>query len=98
MADKVVDQQKNKPIDVGKQALAVTVASSEKTFYEGRARSISSVNSVGPFDILPQHENFVSLISKKVTIFDAAGKKYEYAILHGLLEVSGDIVRVFIGV
>ena len=78
--------------------LEVTVASSAKKFYEGKARSVSSKNSVGPFDILPQHENFISLVKEKITIFDLQGKKYEFKIDNGLLEVSEDIVRVFVGI
>jgi len=76
----------------------VNVASSAKVFYEGKARSVSSKNTVGPFDILPKHENFISLVREKITIFDLAGKKFEFPIDNGLLEVSEDKVRIFVGV
>ena len=82
----------------GRLELNVSIASSSKKYYEGIARSVSSKNSVGPFDILPRHENFISLVKEKITIFDLAGKKYEFPIENGLLEVSEDSVRVFVGI
>lgn len=84
--------------NAGELSLSVSVASSSKKYFEGKARSVSSVNSVGPFDVLPKHENFISLINKKVTIFDQSGKKLEFPIENGLLEVADDVVRVFVGI
>ena len=78
--------------------LNVIVASSKQNFYEGEAKSVSSVNSVGPFDILPRHENFISLIFKKISIVDSSSQKHELVIDKGLLEVSQDRVRIFVGV
>src|ERR1700677_4507830 len=34
-----------------------------RNYYEGRAFSVSAVNPTGPFDILPRHHNFISLLS-----------------------------------
>lgn len=99
MADKVPQNQKPTeapPVDAVE--LEVLVASSNKKYFNGKARSVSSVNTVGPFDVLPRHENFVSLVKDKVTIYDSSGKKLEYPIEHGLLEVSENKVRVFVGI
>ncbi|HSX19047.1 MAG TPA: hypothetical protein VLE91_02845, partial [Candidatus Saccharimonadales bacterium] len=98
MATNVPQPTTISPKPSGKLELDVSVASSAKVFYQGSARSVSSKNSVGPFDILPRHENFISLVKEKITIFDLAGKKFEFPIENGLLEVSEDIVRVFVGV
>ena len=78
--------------------LSVKVASAQSVFCEGKARSVSSVNLVGPFDVLPKHENFISLIKDKIVVYPEAGKKYELPIAHGLLEVSGDRVQIFVGI
>ena len=79
-------------------SLSVRVASASKTFFDGEARSVSSISSIGPFDILVDHENFISLIRDKVTIFDQGGKRYEIEIEKGILEVSENKVRVFTGI
>lgn len=42
--------------------LQVKIVSAKGTSFEGPAYSISSQNSVGRFDILPEHANFITLI------------------------------------
>ena len=95
---KVKADLKQVPVGLVGGHLFVSVESSVKKYYNAEAVSVSSFNSVGPFDILPQHENFISLIREKVSIFDTSGKKWEFPIKNGLLEVSEDKVRIFIGI
>lgn len=64
--------------------------------FRGYIKSLSSINSEGVFDVLPQHENFVSVIQEKITILDNDGKKYEIAIGKALIEASNNNVRVFV--
>lgn len=78
--------------------LDVIVMSSTKTFFLGKARSVSSKNKVGPFDVLPMHENFISMLRDRVTIVDVSGQKQIIPCDHGILEVSENRVRVFIGI
>lgn len=78
--------------------LSVKVISSNKTFYDGRAAAVSGINKVGPFDVLPQHENFICLLKDKVVIHGLDGKKLEIPCENGLLEVSENLVRVFLGI
>ena len=78
--------------------LNVIVLSSGKTLFLGKAKSVSSNNKIGPFDVLPMHENFISMLYDRVTIVDADGQKTEVPCDHGILEVSENRVRVFIGI
>ena len=48
--------------------LHVRIVSPKGTVFEGQAYSVSSQNSVGKFDILPGHTNFITLI-KDQSIF-----------------------------
>lgn len=91
MSDKTVEQ-------LNRTILTVSVTSSSKKYYEGEAKSVSSLNTVGPFDILPRHENFISLIADRLAIVDTSGKKFQLKITSGLLEVSANKVRIFIGI
>lgn len=45
-------------------SLNVKIFSPTQTIFEGEAVSISSVNSMGKFDILPFHANFITLVQK----------------------------------
>lgn len=47
------------------QVLKVVVATPDEQIWEGEAQTVSSENSAGPFDILPQHSNFVTMIKAK---------------------------------
>ena len=47
------------------QILFVEIASPEKQIWEGNALSVSSVNSAGPFDILPMHANFITIVENQ---------------------------------
>lgn len=78
--------------------LDVIILSSDKTYFLGKAKSVSSKNKLGPFDVLPMHENFISMLRDKVTVVDLAGKKTVVSCDQGILEVADNRVRVFIGI
>ncbi len=57
------------------QTLHVTILSPTQTIFEGQALAISSKNSAGKFDILPQHANFITLIENQPIVLLLPGKK-----------------------
>ena len=71
---------------------------SGKIGYRGPATAVSSENKVGAFDILPKHTNFITLIFDKMSILTPGKQKVEYTFKRGVLEVSNNLVRVFLGV
>jgi F0F1-type ATP synthase epsilon subunit len=83
---------------VNLKELSIKVLSSTKKLFDGRANAISSFNKVGPFDVLPMHENFISLIKDKVVILKSDGQKQEIPFERGLMEVSDNAVNVFVGI
>lgn len=44
------------------ELLTVRVITPHKTIYTGQALAVSSSNSAGDFDILPEHANFITLV------------------------------------
>ena len=64
--------------------------------FRGKVKSLSSKNSEGPFDILPEHENFVTVAHEMITMVDTQGKKIEIALEKAVLEASNNLVKVFI--
>src|ERR1700710_757530 len=46
----------------GKANMRVHIHSPFKDYYDGLAFSLSAENETGPFDILPRHHNFISLL------------------------------------
>lgn len=64
--------------------------------FGGYVKSLSSKNSEGNFDILPLHENFVSMILGPVVIIDEAGNRRELAVEKALVEASNNLVKIFV--
>lgn len=78
--------------------LKVKIVNAAGTLYNGPAASISSVNNTGPFDILPLHTNFISLIKVKVVLRLSDGTKREFALDDvGLLRNRANVVNIFLG-
>lgn len=77
----------------------VKVHSPYKTYFDENARSISAVNTTGPFDILPHHHNFMTLLtSGELVIHNAQDKELRIKISGGLMHVKADRVTVFLDI
>ena len=55
----------------------VTITSPDERLWEGQAHSITTENSKGPFDILPGHANFITMIKGKPLTIRTGGKPYQ---------------------
>ncbi len=104
MADQIISQKPKKNASVAPDAtsetefMAIVFPPNYKReyAYRGKIKSFSSQNTEGKFDILPEHENFVTMAHDKITMVDLAGKKIEFAIEKAVLEASNNLVKVFI--
>lgn len=74
----------------------VIIKNKESIIYDGQVTAVSSFNDVGLFDVLPLHENFISLVKDKIIIHDSSGQK-EFKINNGLLKVKDDKVDIYLG-
>lgn len=64
--------------------------------FAGYVKSVSSTNEKGPFDILPMHENFVTVAKGNLVAVDENSKQLNFALENAVLEVSNNIVKVFV--
>ena len=70
-----------------------------RDYFDGPAISLSAKNATGPFDILPKHHNFISLLSPgEIVIQTVKGEKRTIIISGGLLHVKANQVLVFLDV
>lgn len=83
---------------VGNDILMVQVRNPETLLFSGNAVALSSVNEVGPFDVLPRHENFISLVNTKLIIFQEKHLKKEIPIEKGVMKAKANMVHIFLGV
>jgi F0F1-type ATP synthase epsilon subunit len=73
------------------------ISNPERTFFDGNVVSLSSKNKSGPFDILPDHAHFISLLENQpVEVVDEQGKKQAFQVVRGLISAKENQVRVFV--
>lgn len=83
----------------GKLSMQVKVYSPFKDYFDGMAFSISAENATGPFDILPRHHNFISLlIPCEMVVRSVKNGEQRIQISGGIMHVKADKVIVFLDV
>ncbi len=75
--------------------LTVKVRNPDTVFFEGEAEAVSSANEKGPFDILPMHENFISLIKDKVVIHISGKDQKELVVKTGVVRAKSNSIQIF---
>jgi len=70
-----------------------------KTYFDDFAKSISGLNATGPFDILPKHHNFMTLLLPcDLVVCTLKDEKETYPIERGLMIVQAHKVVVFLNI
>jgi F0F1-type ATP synthase epsilon subunit len=89
---------KEPEIEVPAGKMHVKVYAPFKTYFNGIANSISAVNDTGPFDILPKHHNFMTLLSPCDIVVRSDQGEETVTISRGIMHVKADRVIVFLDV
>jgi F0F1-type ATP synthase epsilon subunit len=75
--------------------LSVRVNSPDRVLWEGTAVWVSSKNSQGPFDILPLHSNFVSILENEKIRINTGTEIKEYTFPHSVIYVHSNHVYIY---
>ena len=68
-----------------------------EVYYEGDATSVSGANPVGPFDVLPGHADFFSIMSPGEIIIDTgAAEPLRFDINNGIITARDNEVMLFL--
>lgn len=73
----------------------VTITSSSAIIWKGVATSVSSKNSVGPFDILAEHENFVTMIENEPIVVRSGDKEKTFQYEDAVISVYNKKVTIY---
>lgn len=88
-----------KSSETAQLSMKVLVYSPYKTYYQGVAFSLTAESATGPFDILPQHHSFISLLVPcEVVIRTASSDERKIRISGGIIHVKADEVVIFLDV
>jgi len=95
----VIDDHKDAVVDPNaKPVMHLKVYSPYKIYFDDEAHSISAENETGPFDILPKHHNFITLVSACNLTIETPKGAQNLEIAGGLLHVKADEVVLFLNV
>lgn len=76
--------------------LNLKIQGPEAVIWEGQARSVSSENSQGNFDILPGHANMITLVEKcPLRVINAEGNPIKLALERMVIYVRNNFVSVY---
>lgn len=82
----------------GKTINKVKIYSPFHVYYDGPAQSVSAVNLTGPFDILHDHKNFMSLLTPCEVVVRSERGEERIKIDRGVMHVSNNTVNIFLDV
>lgn len=76
--------------------LKVKIHSPQTVIWEGEAQWVSSVNSQGPFDILPMHSNFITIIQNQPIRIKTLEGITEHQFPSAILYTYKNSIRIYI--
>ena len=76
-------------------SITVSINSSDKLIWEGKAISLSSINSSGPFDILPLHANFITIVENNPIKINTGLNIEEYTFPNAIIYASKNRVLIY---
>jgi len=85
----------------GQDLMRVKVASPFRDYYDGQAFSLSAENLTGPFDVLPKHHSFISLLSPCELVVrtpEDQNGPIRIKITGGLIHVKANAAIIFLDV
>ena len=83
---------------VKNEKLLVIVRDRNTLIFQGQVEAVSSFNDMGPFDVLPRHANFISLIKQAIILhlMDKTEKRIE--VTSGVMKVRENNVEIYLGI
>ncbi len=76
----------------------VKIYSPFKVYFDDEADSISAENDTGPFDVLPKHHRFMTLLNPCDIVVRLKDKEQRIRITRGIMHVREDKITVFLDV
>lgn len=92
------DEAKDAGAASGKPTMHLKVYAPYKVYFDGEAESVSAESATGPFDILPKHHNFITLLEPCDVVVRTSRGDQTIRIGGGMMHVKADDVVVFLDV
>ena len=77
--------------------IGVTIKNRDNILFNGPVTAITTYNDMGLFDVMPLHENFISLIRNKIILHNSNAQK-EFKISQGIIKIKNNKVDIYLDV
>lgn len=91
------EQQKVNKNQGKDELILLKIQTKEGMSFNDKVKAVTSYNDKGIFDVLAEHENFISVIKNKIIIHQIDGKDKEMKIDTGVLKVYANEAHIFLG-
>ncbi len=78
--------------------LKVDISTPFKSYYDDEADSVTAINGTGPFDVLPGHYNFLTLLNPCDIVVRLKDEEKRVKISKGIMHVRNNKVTVFLDI
>jgi F-type H+-transporting ATPase subunit epsilon len=78
--------------------LSVQILSPRGVVWQGKAQAISSENSQGPFDLLPEHAHFISMINNKPIVVVTNNGEEKFTFETAVIRLIDNKVNIFVDI
>lgn len=92
------DAKKDAKVEDTATNIFIKVYSPYQIYYNEEADSISAENDTGPFDVLPRHHNFITLLNPCELSIRSGEQEKRIKITRGVMHVRSNKVTVFLDV
>jgi hypothetical protein len=79
------------------EPLTVFIRDNDKVIFQGKAKSITTYNDFGDFDVLAGHTEFISLIYDKLKVKKDNDEEQDIPIDRGVIRIFKNQVDIFLG-
>ena len=98
MGEEISTKAKKRSREAPEGMMHIRVHSPYQVYFDDPAISISAVNDTGPFDILPGHHKFLTLLNECELDIVTQDSQEKIKIARGIMFVKEDKVTVFLDV
>lgn len=89
--------KKDKP-ELDADSIQVKIYSPFKVYFSGPANSVSAENDTGPFDVLPKHHHFMTILNPGDITVRTDQKDQKFRIARGVMHVKNNKITIFLDV
>lgn len=83
---------------LAEETIQAKIYSPYKVYFSGLATSVSAENDTGPFDILPKHHRFMTLLKKGEVVVRSKDGEQRFSIDRGVMHVKDNAIVIFLDV